>query len=284
MRRLALAALVAIALAGCAQRPGRTLKLATTTSTYDSGLLDALLPAFEQAERARVEVIAVGTGQAIALGERGDADVLLVHSARQEEAFVQAGLGEARIPVMYNDFVLLGPGEDPAGIAGDEGASHALAEIARQRLPFASRGDDSGTHDKEREIWAQAGLEPCTTCDWYLSLGQGMAETLQFAAERGAYTLSDRGTYLALQSTLPGLAVMVGGDSIAENPDAALRNPYSVIVVLAGRDRPTVLAEAFASWLTSLPTQQRIAEYGRDQYGQPLFYPDSDAWRRDSSP
>lgn len=255
--------------------------MATTTSTYDSGLLDFLLPEFESAYGAQVDVIAVGTGQAIALGERGDADVLLVHARAKEEAFVAAGHGSARHPVMFNDFVLVGPREDPAGIAGLDQAATALTRIAESGSTFASRGDDSGTHTRELALWSDAGIEPSSQDPWYLSLGQGMGETLRFADEHGSYTLSDRGTFLALQESLPRLAVMVGGERIADNLDPSLLNPYSVIQVNP-EVHPEVnaeLASEFIDWLLSLETQERIASFGLDRFGQALFYPDSEPWR-----
>ncbi|MFN2184993.1 MAG: substrate-binding domain-containing protein, partial [Anaerolineae bacterium] len=174
-----------------AEEPAK-LVLATTTSTQDSGLLDYLLPAFQDEYNVQVEVIAVGTGQAIALGEAGDADVLLVHARAREDAFMDAGHGVRREDVMYNDFVIVGPPSDPAGIQGMKKATRAFEEIAKAEAPFVSRGDDSGTHTKEKTIWAEAGIEP--TGDWYISAGQGMGAVLTMADEQQAYTLSDRAT------------------------------------------------------------------------------------------
>src|SRR5690606_17529198 len=193
------------------------LRLATTTSTADSGLLDVILPAFEEEYNARVDVVAVGTGQAIALGEAGDADVILVHARSREDAFVADGHGTARFDVMYNDFILVGPADDPAGIQGMELASDALNGIAESEATFASRGDDSGTHSKERSLWEAAGLPSDIEADWYKSLGQGMGDTLRFANESGAYTITDRGTFLSQRDNLPNLVIMVGGESIEEN-------------------------------------------------------------------
>lgn len=259
----------------------QTLRLATTTSTADSGLLDAILPDFEAGYNAKVDVIAVGTGQALELGANGDADVVLVHARSREDKFVADGDGLNRLDVMYNDFILVGPKEDPAGVAGMETAKEAFAQIAAKAAAFVSRGDDSGTHTKEKSIWASAGLTPTTDAGWYFSIGQGMGETLLFTNEKSAYTLSDRGTWLSQQSNLPDLAVLVGGANIAENKDKALLNPYGVISVNAAK-HPGVnfdLASKFAEWITSVETQQKIADFGKDKFGQSLFYPSSAAWK-----
>jgi len=270
--------LIVLFAAACGSSEPVVLRLATTTSTEDSGLLDAILPAFEEEYNARVDVVAVGTGQAIALGEAGDADVILVDARAREDAFVAAGHGTERFDVMYNDFVILGPPDDPAGIAGMNLGSEALAAISEAGATFASRGDDSGTHTKERQLWQAAGLaEPAG--DWYKSLGQGMGDTLRYANESAAYTLTDRGTFLSTRDSLPGLVILVGGESIAENQDPSLLNPYGVIPV--NPDKGNIeerLAQQFAEWLTSLETQAQIAEYGVDTFGQPLFYPNSEAW------
>ncbi len=250
-----------------------TLRLATTTSTADSGLLDAIVPDFEEAYNANVEVIAVGTGQALEIGRNGDADIILVHARAREDAFVEEGHGINRRDVMYNDFVVVGPTDDPAGIAGMQTAAEAFSAIAEAEAPFASRGDDSGTHTKERIIWEQAGGEP--SGDWYNSLGQGMGPTLITANELPAYTLTDRGTFLSMNEELPNLQVVVGGDSIEENADPLLLNPYGVIPINP-EQHPSVnhdLAEQFAEWLTAAETQEAIGEYGTDTFGQPLFFP-----------
>jgi len=277
--------LVLALVAGCKPAPTPTpepvegLILATTTSTYDSGLLDYLLPDFEAQYHARVEVIAVGTGQAIKTAEQGDADVILVHARAKEDQFVADGYGVNRQDVMYNDFVIVGPQDDPAGIQGMSDpstgsggtAAAAFARIAEAQAIFASRGDESGTHSKEKAIWAKAGIEPGG--DWYFSLGQGMGETLTFASEKGAYTLTDRGTYLSRWEGLE-LPILVEGDPI-------LFNPYGVIAVNPDR-HPHVkveLAMKFIEWLTSVETQEKIGEFGRDKFGMPLFTPDSERWR-----
>lgn len=279
--RGALLCTISLLLASCSSPKGEVLRLATTTSTYDSGLLNDILPAFEAEYGVRVDVVAVGTGQALALGRRGDADVILVHAASKEQAFVDEGYGLARFPVMFNDFILVGPPEDPAKIAGVGQAAEALERIAAAAAPFASRGDDSGTHARERALWQTAGLQPDPEAGWYLSLGQGMAATLQFADEAGAYTLTDRGTFMAQRAQLEHLELMVGGGSISENADPALMNPYSVIPVNPEENGGIQddLAQKFIDWLLSLDTQERIAVFGIDQFGQPLFFPDSERWR-----
>lgn len=266
-----------IVVTGCARPAASTpqvLRLATTTSTHDSGLLAAILPDFEERHQARVDVVAVGTGQAMALGEAGDADVLLVHARAREDAFVAAGHGLARHDVMFNDFVLVGPVADPAGIRGIATAVVALQAIAAGAAPFASRGDDSGTHITEHSLWQQSGVAPDPAVAWYYSLGQGMGDTLMFSQETGAYTLTDRGTFLFMRDRLPGLVLLVGGGTIAENQDPALQNPYGVIVV--NPDKGNIneeLGRQFVAWLTSVPVQEMIGNYGREQFGQPLFYP-----------
>ncbi len=254
----------------------QVLRLATTTSTADSGLLDAILPDFEQRYNARVDVVAVGTGQAIELGEAGDADVILVHARAREDAFIEEGHGTARHDVMYNDFIIVGPADDPAGVAGMTTAAEALAAIAAAEAPFASRGDDSGTHTKEMSLWEAAGVAP--EDGWYNSLGQGMGETLTFANEAAAYTLTDRATFLAQSANLPNLTIAVGGASIADNADPALLNPYGVIPVNPEKSEAinAELAQSFADWLTSAEVQEMIGQFGVDAFGQALFYPDAE--------
>jgi len=281
-RLLSLLAVSAAALGSCSLAEPAVLRLATTTSTADSGLLDAILPGFEETHNARVDVVAVGTGQALELGQNGDADVILVHARSREDAFVADEYGLARYDVMYNDFIVVGPPDDPAGIQGVASAAEAFTAIAEAQAPFASRGDDSGTHTKEQVIWQLAAIEPDPDQGWYFSLGQGMGETLQFASERGAYTLADRGTYLFLRDNLPGLVTLFGGDSINENRDPVLHNPYGVIPVnpILHDGIQADLARQFVEWLTSLETQEKIGAYGVDVFGQPLFYPDSEAYRQ----
>lgn len=270
----------ALVAGACSDTPPAVLSLATTTSTNDSGLLDAIVPDFEEQYNASVQVVAVGTGQAIALGEAGDADVILVHSRAREDAFVEAGHGTGRYDVMYNDFIIVGPTDDPATISGMPIASDGMAVIAATESTYASRGDDSGTHSKELSLWKAAGVEPDPASAWYKSIGQGMGATLNFANESGAYTLTDRGTYLSQSDTLTALVVMVGGASIDENVDPALLNPYGVIPVNPNKgDINAELADDFVEWITSVEVQGHISVYGVDTYGQPLFYPDSAAWR-----
>jgi tungstate transport system substrate-binding protein len=246
------------------------LILATTTSTFDTGLLDFILPDFEATYNAEVDVVAVGTGQALALGESGDADVLLVHARAREDAFVASGNGLIRYDVMFNDFVIVGPANDPAGISGMSDAPAALAQIADAEATFVSRGDDSGTHTKELAIWAAAAVEPGG--DWYNAAGQGMGAVLNIANELHGYTLSDRATYIARVQEGLNLDILLEGDPI-------LFNPYGVIPVNP-EAHPGVnadMAEAFAHWLTSLETQERIASF--EVNGSPLFTPDSVPYR-----
>ena len=262
-----------------APRPaiGCSLRLATTTSTYDSGLLAAILPDFEKRFSCKVDVVAVGTGQAMEIGTRGDADVLLVHDRPKEDQFVKNGHARQRFDVMYNDFILLGPRVDPAKVAGMTRATDAFKAIASAKAAFASRGDKSGTNSKELAIWSGAGITPTKELAWYNALGQGMGETLLTSNEQGAYTMADRGTYLAMKDKLPNLMIVIGGTSIKDNADKDLLNPYGVMAVDPAR-HPGVnseMAEKFVSWITSAETQKLIAVYGVDKYGQPLFYPNA---------
>jgi len=285
MRRSCLALyplLLTAFVAGCGRTTGTTadLLVATTTSTYDSGLLDAILPTFESSRGVEVDVVAVGTGQALEFGKSGDVDVVLVHNRDLEEAFVAAGHGVERRVVMFNDFVLVGAPEDRAQVSGAATAAEAFRRIYQTRSIFVSRGDASGTYARELVLWEQAGVAPTLTDEWYRPIGQGMGETLRFADEQAGYTLTDRATFLAVADSLRGLALLFGGRSLPENPDPALLNLYGVIQVtpedpLAPRAR---LAADFVDWLTSLETQEAIAAYGVERFGQPLFYPASDAW------
>ncbi len=266
--RLLLPVGLGLLLAGCGEHVSRqtTLTLATTTSTRDSGLLEDLLPVFERQTGIAVKVIAVGTGQALELGRRGDADVLLTHAKLAEETFIQEGHGERRIVVMANDFVLLGPREDPARIDESGDVVSALKAIARVGAPFVSRGDRSGTHIKEEQLWEEAGIAP--EGEWYLEAGQGMAGTLRVATNKRAYTLSDRSTYLAHRDSLE-LEIIVQGDT-------KLRNEYAVIAV-SRRKHPHVkqaAARRFIEFLLSPAARRKIAEFGKEQYGQPLFFPE----------
>ena len=275
----ALLALVLLILAACAApatsgdatpRAGvrDELILATTTSTYDSGLLDYILPDFEKKTGIKVRVIAVGTGQALALGRAGDADALLVHARPLEDEFVAEGYAPARYDVMYNDFVIVGPEDDPAGIRGMNNAVQALKRIAQAQARFISRGDESGTHFKEKSLWKQAQIEPAG--DWYISAGQGMGAVLTMADEQQAYTLSDRGTFLAMKENGLGLVILVEGDP-------ALFNPYGVLPVKPDKNRKTNFgaANAFVNWIIGEDAQKLIAEFGIEKYGQPLFFPNA---------
>ena len=210
-----------------------------------------------------MKTVAVGSGEALELGERGDADVLLVHSPEAEQEFMDGGHGVSRAPVMHNDFVVVGPAEDPATVKGAGSAAEAFTRIAKQEAPFASRADESGTHTKELSIWEAAGVEPAGS--WYIETGQGMGETLTIAGQKRAYTLADRGTFLATDNVDLDLLVEGGSD---------LLNPYHVIVVEAeGVNREC--AQAFADWITSPDTQEEIERFGVAEYGEPLFFPDA---------
>ena len=259
----------------------QVLKLATTTSTADSGLLDNILPEFEKLCNCRVDVVAVGTGQAIAIGQKGDADVLLVHARKSEDQFVKDQDAKERFDVMYNDFIILGPKDDPAKASSAASAPDAFKAIMAAQAAFASRGDKSGTNTKELSIWSSLGITPTKDLPWYKALGQGMGETLTFANEQGVYTLADRGTYLAMKDKLPNLVVVVGGNTLAENKDKSLLNPYGVMAVNPDK-HPGVkydLAMQFIKWLNSVETQQKIQDYGKDKFGQSLFYPASAEWQ-----
>lgn len=261
-------------------KPG-VLLMATTTSTADTGLLDAILPVFEKANNCEVDFVAVGSGQAIEIGRKGDADVLLVHSRAAENKFVTDGFAMARYDVMYNDFILVGPKADPAKIAGMTLAKDAFKAIMDSSSLFASRGDKSGTNTKELSIWTSLGITPTKEMKWYNALGQGMGDALIYSNEAGAYTVSDRGTWLAMQSKLPNLTVLVGGADLSQNKDAALLNPYGLLAVSPDKF-PSVnyaLAMKFIGWMTSLEGQKLISEFGVDKFGGSLFYPASDVYK-----
>lgn len=242
----------------------KSIILATTTSTQDSGLLDALVPAFEKQTGYTVKVIAVGTGAALAMGQKGDADVLLVHDPASEMGLVASGDVVERRLVMYNDFILVGPADDPAQAKGTQ-ILEAFRRIYKAQALFISRGDNSGTHKKERELWADSGLSPGGA--WYQETGQGMGATLKIASEKGAYTLADRGTYLAMGADLH-LAIIAEGDP-------RLYNVYHVMVVNPQK-HPEVNAvggKAFAAYLVSPEAQNIIGLFGQERFGQPLFFP-----------
>jgi tungstate transport system substrate-binding protein len=250
---------------GSESKASGQMVLATTTSTRDTGLLDTLVPAFEHTGKCSVKTVAVGSGQAIDLGARGQADVLLVHSPDAERTFMAQGHGASRLAVMHNDFVLVGPPADPAKAAGAGGIEPALQAIARAKAPFASRADDSGTNAKELKLWKQAGVTPSGS--WYIKTGQGMGPTLTIASQKRAYTLADRGTFLATKS-LDSKILVQGGQ--------ALQNPYHVIVVKHSGTN-VGCAQAFSRWITSAPTQRVIGSFGTRRYGQAPFHPDAGA-------
>lgn len=239
------------------------VRLATTTSTENSGLLDYLLPIFEQHTGYQVRVIAVGTGKALRLGERGDVDVVMVHAPPAEKEFVRRGFGVKRWPIMYNDFVLIGPTDDPAGVRHTAKVSEALATIARKQAGFVSRGDDSGTHKKELQLWILSKVQP--EGEWYVEVGQGMGKTLQITDELNAYTMIDRGTWLALGETT-ALQLLFEGDP-------PLHNPYAIVELNQHRfpDNNHPGAKAFIAWMTSAKGQQHVASFRR--FGQRLFTP-----------
>ena len=279
--------------AGAAHADGnKVLTMSTTTSTQASGLLDVLLPALKADTGIEIKVIAKGTGAAIRDGMDGNVDVIFVHAKAREEAFVDDGYGTNRYPVMHNDFIILGPASDPAGIAGMKDAAAALKKIAQSRSKFVSRGDDSGTHTKEQDLWKATGLpqekvlksiykkgkksmvtfmHPMGLGDWYLSIGQGMGKALTYAEEKQGYILADRGTYLKYKlgrNQGLDLNILVEGDPL-------LYNPYGVIPVNPAK-HPHVkndLAVTFAEWITSQKGQALIANY--KLLGEQLFYPDA---------
>jgi len=249
------------------QAQQKTVILATTTSTQDSGLLDVLLPVFEKKTGYFVKTIAVGSGQAMAMGQKGEADVLLVHSPAAEKKFVAEGYGINRRLVMHNDYIIVGPSEDSARIKGLKSASEAFKKIASAKALFLSRADKSGTHSKEMDIWKVAGINPEGE-KWYQQTGLGMGQTLSVTAEKKGYTLADRGTYLALRKNL-GLDILVEGDAV-------LLNIYHVIEVNPAK-WPKVNVpggKAFADFMVSNETQGIIKTFGVDKFGSPLFFPD----------
>jgi tungstate transport system substrate-binding protein len=261
-----LAGLLALASAACGG--GKEIILSTTTSTQDSGLLDVLLPKFKEESGYKVKVIAVGSGEALAMADRGDADAVLAHAPSSEQELVDKGSVINRQLVMHNDFVIVGPASDPAGIKGMESATEALTKIADQKASFISRGDDSGTDKLEKSLWKKANLTPQGQ-DWYVESGQGMGATLQIASQKGAYTISDRGTYLAQSANLD-LEVLVEGDPV-------LLNVYHVMQVNPEQFK-RVNAEggkAFVDFMVSADTQKLIGDFGVEKFGQPLFIPDA---------
>ena len=250
------------------QAQEKTIILATTTSTQDSGLLDVLNPIFEKKTGYFVKTIAVGSGQAMAMGQKGEADVLLVHSPEAEKKFIAEDYGINRRIIMHNDFIIVGPPEDSAKLKGLKSSSEAFKKIASEKALFLSRGDNSGTHAKEKTIWKATGINPEGE-KWYQQTGLGMGQTLSVAAEKKGYTVADRGTYLALKKNL-GLDILVEGDAI-------LLNIYHVIEVNPSKwpKVNTAGAKAFADFMVSKETQEIIKNFGVDKFGSALFFPDA---------
>ncbi|MGE5370972.1 MAG: substrate-binding domain-containing protein [Solirubrobacterales bacterium] len=244
-----------------------TLTLATTTSTQDSGLLDVLIPAFEKEFNTKVKVIAVGSGQAMEMGKAGDADVLLVHSRKAEDEFMAAGSGSVRKDVMHNEFLIVGPKKDPAGIKGMTDVQAAFKKIADGKFTFISRADKSGTHSKELAIWAKMNVTP--KGEWYVEAGQGMGATLNMALEKDGYTLTDEATYLTWKDAA-NFAIILRGDKL-------LLNPYGVIVVNPEKHAGLHVkaATAFAEWITGEKGQKMIMNFGQEKYKKSLFTPDA---------
>ncbi len=271
LRRVAVCAAVAVLAAGTAFSAGEKNKeviLATTTSTLDSGLLDELIPVFQKKSGYFVKPIGVGSGQAMAMGERGEADVLLVHSPDAEKKFMDAGFGKNRRIVMHNDFVIVGPKKDPAGIKASGSAIDSMKKLASSESLYISRADNSGTHAKELKLWKAAGIDPKGR-KWYHETGLGMGQTLSVASEKEGYTLSDRGTYLSMKKAL--------ALSILREGDRDLLNTYHVIEVNETKwpKVNTAGAKAFADFMVSAETQRLIKKYGVAKYGSPLFFPDA---------
>lgn len=277
---LALGLVLASSLAGCVgtqetaddgSTPGKRTEviISSTTSTEDSGLFGVLIPAFEDANPGyAVKVIAVGTGEALENGRNKDADVLLVHAKTDEEQFVEDGYGVERKDVMYNDFVIVGPKSDPAGVETATDLADAMTTISAAEAPFVSRGDDSGTHRKELALWRAADIVTPTpeAQDWYESAGQGMGEVLTIASNRGAYAIADRATYLSMKEALD-LEILREGDK-------DLLNQYGVIVVSGAANQAG--GQAFFDWILSSEGQKVIEEYGVEEYGEPLFIPNAE--------
>jgi tungstate transport system substrate-binding protein len=272
-----LAAIVVIftLITGCTGKPTDTeIIMASTTSTGDSGLMDVLIPIFEEKTGYTVKPIYVGTGAALTMGENGEADVLLVHAPTSEVAFMEAGHGISRKLVMHNDFIFVGPAADPAGIKGMTSAVDTIKKIAESSSIFISRGDDSGTHKLELSLWKKAEIEPEGQA-WYQESGQGMGATLTIASEKEAYTITDRATYLATQQNLI-LDILVEGDPV-------LLNIYHVIQVNPEKSEMINAdgAKAFADFMVSSEAQEAIRTFGVSEFGQPLFFPDADKTEAD---
>jgi tungstate transport system substrate-binding protein len=265
---LVILAFVSISGITWSQEKGKTVILATTTSTQDSGLLDVLIPAFEKQTGYFVKTIAVGSGQAMAMGEKGEADVLLVHSPAAEEKFIADSFGINRKLVMHNDYIIVGPADDPAKIKGMKSTPESFKKIASAAGLFLSRGDNSGTNAKEKEVWKAAGINP-EGQKWYQQTGLGMGQTLNVANEKYGYTLADRGTYLSLKKNLK-LDILMEGDAI-------LLNIYHVIEVnpIKWPKVNVAGAKAFSDFMVAKSTQDAIKIYGVEKFGAPLFFPDA---------
>lgn len=276
---LAMVMVFMLSLVGCAQKTAEqpaapktpanpNVILATTTSTQDSGLLEVLIPEFQKQTGYVVKTVSVGSGAALAMGEKGEADVLLVHSPAAEKVLVEKGFGTNYKLVMHNDFLIIGPANDPAGIKGMKSSAEALKKIKDSNNPFISRGDKSGTHTMELNLWKAAGITPASS-NTYLEAGQGMGATITLANQKNAYTLTDRATYLAQQKNISLVPVVEG--------EKALLNIYHVMTVNPEK-WPKVNAEggkAFADFMVAPATQDMISKFGVDKYGQPLFFPDA---------
>jgi len=271
-RKIALCSIVVLSLfifgAASIQAQQKTVILSTTTSTQDSGLLDVLIPIFEKQTGYFVKTIAVGSGQAMAMGQKGEADVLLVHSPAAEKKFVAEGYGLNRRIIMHNDFIVVGPPEDPAKVKGMKSAAESFKGIAAGNALFLSRADKSGTHVKEMDIWKAAGINP-EGQKWYQQTGLGMGQTLSVTNEKKGYTLADRGTYLAVKKNLQ-MDILVEGDGI-------LLNIYHVIEINPAKWPKVNVAggKAFADFMVAKETQEIIRTFGVDKYGSPLFFPDA---------
>ncbi len=267
MRKLVITILALILVNSAAVSAETRIRMASTTSTQNSGLFDYLLPIFEKKTAIKIDVVAVGTGAAIEIGKRGDADVVFVHAKEQELKAVEEGYFVNRHDVMYNDFVIIGPANDPAKIKGMKSAVDAFKKIAESGSSFVSRGDKSGTNTKELSIWKKANMSPAGQ-KWYLEVGQGMEKTQRIADEKRAYTLTDRGTWLATKDKLDMIVVLEG--------DPALFNQYGVMAVNPAKARNVKYKEAmeFVNWIVSKEGQVAVAAF-KDKNGNPLFIPDA---------
>ena len=269
LKKLILVALSLLCFAAPSPAKKNSVILATTTSTQDSGLLDVLIPIFEKKSGYFVKTIAVGSGQALMMGRRGEADVLLVHSPEEEVKFMKAGYGISRRLVMHNDFVLVGPKADPAKIRGTKNITKAFKQIAERRTIFISRGDNSGTHSAEMLCWKKANISPSGQ-RWYQETGLGMGQTLGVADEKGAYTLTDRGTFLALKRNLSLEILLEGAEALSNIYHVIELNPEKLPMINYSGGK------AFADFIVSKEAQDVIRTFGVEKFGQPLFFPDAD--------